>query len=177
MRQFAILTFAMLLLTLGCGSRDAMTSNASSATKNGTRYGLSDIGDSTVDRIILLDDRAEFDAAVEAVAVSGKENTFVILTHVMFELPWNPDLAPKGRSDLRMRKCALENRLDRLGHPDGLSARYFRAAIKGRGSIEDTKKRLLDWYLESQYRQEWLPDRGYFRFNPTERHPQGTSGH
>lgn len=81
-----------------------------------------------VQAVLASSDDAGFDSYLGTLAASGAPRSILVITHVMFELPWEPELEPRHRGDLRMRKLRVESALDDLvasTQHDGLSARYF----------------------------------------------------
>ena len=142
----------------GPGKPDRALANKRPA-KVSLRKGLTAEGDERLESLLSSQGEAEvFARQLDKIATSGDYESVIILTHAMFELPWVDRLKSRFRRDMRMPVLAVEYRLDRLvqapGH-DGLSARYFRALVKGKGSVEDAKANLLQWTMDHRDLLEW----------------------
>lgn len=105
----------------------------------------------------------EFATRARELAASGEREDLLVLTHALLELPWVPELEPRGRGDRRMRLIGIEGLLDDLvaapGH-DGLRAACFRALAGGRGDADEAAEALLDWTLEADLvwsGRRWVP--------------------
>jgi len=118
------------------------------------RVGLN-IAASTVVTDLLGGEDAAFDSKVAALAKNGKPISLLILTHLMFELPWDP--AWNLDEQRNSRKAKVEKTLDLLikgSEHEKLSAAYFRA-LKGKEEVSAAKTALIDWVEWYQKEFAW----------------------
>jgi hypothetical protein len=119
------------------------------------RAGLNQSGNVAVEDLLRLqNDTERFAKHLETITANPDFETVLVLTHAMFELPW--DYGREGRDNpSSVPKLLVEMRLDRLvaveQQHDGLSAAYFRA-LKKKGDVEGAKKALLDWTIDHRDR-------------------------
>jgi hypothetical protein len=154
MRILLLVTLASLATCLGC-ALEAPSPGAS------LPRGLPTGGKAHLDALLQAQgDPEAFARELDVTASSGQYESVIILTHAMFELPWDG----VTRSIRLVPKLATERRLDSLvagkGH-DRLSGAYFRA-LKRRGDVEKAKDALLTWTIEHESKLVWDPKMSRF---------------
>ncbi|MGI9239273.1 MAG: hypothetical protein ACR2RV_00645 [Verrucomicrobiales bacterium] len=143
-------------LALACCSFSAcQRRDTGNSTKPGEeRKGLSEKGEARLDRLIsLAEDEPKFDRELKAVVKSGGYESALILTHAMFELPWEGD----DGSGFDNPKSKVEMALDFLvpvWDHDHLSTDYWRA-LGGEGDSLEARSALLDWTIKNRTKVKW----------------------
>jgi hypothetical protein len=143
------------------------------------RHGITEEGTTALNKLLGLQGDVEtFAAQLEEVATSGKPESMYILTHLMFELPWLPRLAPGPwpefqfkYHDTPMPKLVVERRLDDLVAAGDLDPRIVEAsdheylsamylhALEDDGDIEAAKNALMKWYDDNSSTLMWTGER------------------
>jgi hypothetical protein len=126
--------------------------------KDNVRIGLSENGEDLLSRLISsASTESDFDRELKALVESGDYESVFVLTHAMFELPWDGDVdggydAPKSK---------VEGALDflvKVPEHDSMSANYWRA-LDGDGSVTEAQSDLLDWTTKNQAILKWDGER------------------
>lgn len=146
---------AALLLLLGCGKSDVPARPA----------GLSPEDERRRDALVAATDDAAFDDQLGALYKSGQASSILVLTEALLRLPWEKDLAPKNRYDLRMRLMRVSWTLDKLllsGDHDLLRYAYMNARAGEGGDPAKAAAELRAWTLDRLPKFVWHPEDNEF---------------
>ncbi|MDB4265417.1 hypothetical protein N9891_01565 [bacterium] len=130
-----------------------------------TRIGLTKEGEVEVERLLELQtDLKEFGLAIEELIQRREKQTLFVLTHTMFELPFDAKVIQHpANAPILLVERALDNLVVAEDSHDHLSALYFRALDDG-GDVESTKAALLNWTIENQEELVFFGDHNQLSF-------------
>ncbi|YCM45169.1 hypothetical protein V2O64_03925 [Verrucomicrobiaceae bacterium 227] len=144
-----LLAIGIAALFAGCRGDIAHENNTDNPVH--TRPGLTEEGEVELERLLKLQtDLKEFELVIEELILRKEKQTLLILTHAMFELPFDENVVRHStKVPILMIERALDNLVVAEDSHDHLSAMYFRA-LRGDGKVENAKAELLNWTIENQ---------------------------
>lgn len=129
------------------------------------RLGLTKEGEVELKRLLELQtDLKQFKLVIEELIQRREKQTLFILTHLMFELPFDPKAnRPSTNAPILIVERTLDNLVYAEDSHDHLSAMYCRA-LDGGGEVADAKAALLNWTIENQEELVFFGDHNQLSF-------------
>ena len=158
-----VLLVGIVALLIGCRGDVEHGPSADEPVK--IRLGLTKEGEVELKRLLELQtDLKQFEQVIVELIQRREKQTLFILTHLMFELPFDPKtIRHPTNAPVLIVERALDNLVYAEDSHDHLSAMYFRA-LDGGGEVADAKAALLDWTIENQEELVFFGDHNQLSF-------------